>query len=42
MTWPVRPFGKNGSRPAKSYEPFPFANMALNSTFALPLIPSVK
>jgi hypothetical protein len=42
MTRPVRPFGKNGSRPAKSYEPFPFANMALNSTFASPLIPSVK
>ena len=35
-------FGKNGSRPAKSYEPFPFANMALNSPFASPLIPSVK
>jgi len=42
MARPVRLVAKTGSRPAKSYEPFPFANMAPNSTFASPLIPSVK
>jgi hypothetical protein len=38
---PRNPSAKQQST-AKSYEPFPFANMAPNSPFASPLIPQVK